>query len=51
MVRVVATFPLVGLTESQLPPEVVDVVAVNVRVAPTAMITAVWLGGVGAPMV
>jgi hypothetical protein len=41
MVNVAPTFPLVGLTASQLPPDVVDAAAVKVNVAPGLMITTV----------
>src|SRR4051794_16178899 len=45
------TLPLAGLTDSQLPPDVVDVVAVKVSVAPMAPMTTVWLGGALIPVV
>ncbi len=51
MVRVVPTVPLVGLTDSQLSPDVVEAAAVKVRVAPGLMITTVWDGGAGFPTV
>jgi hypothetical protein len=51
MVSVLFTTPLVGVTDSQLPPEVVDAAAVNVRVAPGLMITTVCDGGAAAPVV
>ena len=51
MVSVVDTGPLVGLTDSHLPPSFVDTEAVNVKVAPGLIITTDWLGEAAPPMV
>ena len=45
IVSVLFTLPLVGVTDSQLPPDVVDAAAVNVRVAPGLMMITVCEGG------
>jgi len=49
-VRVAGVVPLLGVTESQLPPEVVDAKAVKLKAAPVLATLKVWLAGTVPPI-